>query len=309
MKPQPEDFEKEDTRWRIIDEEDAEPFDPRITTKGSLSEAFRVFTNSEQCEDVPDTKFYPDDGTLPLGIYTDGSCTDNGLPKAKAGAGIFISEDNPRNRAIRIPQELNPSNQVGEILAVKEATGTVGPNDVTIYSDSKFVVEGLTKHIKKWEDRGYIGIENAPHLMSTVAALRQRKARTAFKWVKGHAGVEGNEKADRLADEGRRKDTPDLIDMTIPSELRVTGAKLNKLTQSIAYKGIREQKQDSYQYQEARDRKKTERHMKKAQKAAKRNTGKEASQKQENSGRTYQTMSTVQYARIAMSQNQYDTFS
>ncbi|KAL0059957.1 hypothetical protein AAF712_013253 [Marasmius tenuissimus] len=278
--PKPEDFEKEDTRWQIVSEEDAEPFDPRITTKGSLADAFRIFTGGECCNDIPDTRLYPDNDTPTLHVYTDGSCTHNGLPKAKAGSGIFVGDNDPRNRAIKIPQELGPSNQVGEIIAVKEVARELGPDDIVVYSDSKFVVDGLSKHIKKWEDRGYIGTANTPHIQSTIAALRRRKAKTAFKWFKGHAGIEGNERADKLADEGRQKSNPDPIDMSIPPEFRVPGAKLKEITQSLAYKGIRLKKQTSKREQEARDRKKTRKHMRKAQKAAKKNTGKETSQKQ-----------------------------
>ncbi|KAL0566859.1 hypothetical protein V5O48_015140, partial [Marasmius crinis-equi] len=132
----------------------------------------------------------------------------------------------------------------------------------------------------KWEDKGFIGIKNAHIIRITAARLRARKAKTSFEWVKGHAGIEGNEEADELANAGRQKTAPDLIDMTVPPELHLSGAKLNALTQSLATRAIKESKSTTTAYQEARDRKKTEKHVLKAQKAIRRNTGKPASQNQ-----------------------------
>lgn len=91
-------------------------------------------------------------------------------------------------------------------------------------------------------------------IKATAARLREQKARTTFKWVKGHSGIEGNEKADKLADLGRQKNIPDIIDMTIRPDLLVTGAKLKVMTQSMAYKIIREIKMQTHSYQDALDR-------------------------------------------------------
>jgi hypothetical protein len=73
--------------------------------------------------------------------------------------------------------------------------------------------------------------------------LRTRTAPTAFQWVKGHSGDEGNEKADRLAETGAKRDVPDIIDLSIPPRFDIQGAKMSALTQRIAYQGIMEQRQ------------------------------------------------------------------
>jgi len=61
--------------------------------------------------------------------------------------------------------------------------------------------------------------------------------------VKGHDGVEGNEECDRLAKEGAANPIKSNLDMNIPNNFNVQGAKVAALTQSLAYKGIMKKKQ------------------------------------------------------------------
>ncbi|KAK7018665.1 hypothetical protein VNI00_018351, partial [Paramarasmius palmivorus] len=277
--PQPEDYERRELPWKMSSEE-CVAFDPKITTDGDLEEAFRIFTEEVGGTDIPNTEVYPENGVPPLDVYTDGSCTNNGGNNAEAGAGIFVNDTDYRNRAIKVPRELEPSNQVGELLAVKEVAETFPPLDLNIMSDSKYVIEGITKHLKKWEDSGYIGVENAHLFQVTAARLRARKALTTFQWVKGHSGIDGNEKADSLANEGRGKTSTDLVDMTIPPPLHISGAKLKGITQAQAYKAIRQIKKTSYQYQRKIDRKRTTRNVENARRATERLSGEKPSTKQ-----------------------------
>src|SRR5260370_42530167 len=87
-----------------------------------------------------------------ISVYTNGACYNNGKLNAKCGSGIWFAPDNPRNAAIRVPGP-HQSNQVGEIVAIIEAISTTPPfQPLTILSDSKYAIEGLTKHLKTWED-------------------------------------------------------------------------------------------------------------------------------------------------------------
>jgi ribonuclease HI len=67
-----------------------------------------------------------------------------------------------------------------------------------IKTDSRYVIDGLTKHLKEWEDQGWIGIKNKEWFKRAVYLLRRRTAQTRFKWVKGHNGELGNERSDHL---------------------------------------------------------------------------------------------------------------
>ncbi|KAF9259147.1 hypothetical protein L218DRAFT_947861 [Marasmius fiardii PR-910] len=175
------------------------------------------------CGDIPDTCLYPENDSGSVTVFTNGFCTNNGLPNAKAGSGIYVAE----------------------MIAVEQVAQLFGPSDITINSDFRFIVDSLTKNLKKWEDIEFIRVKNADVIQKTAAELRAWKAKMAFKWVKGHAGIEGNEEANRLADKGRAKPTPDQINLRILDNLQVPGTKFAALTQSLAYSAIKSQKENT----------------------------------------------------------------
>lgn len=112
-KEQPEDYEKE-----VAEGEDDEgwiTFNPNVTVHGTLADIFRIFTEGNICNNVPDLR--PDDVPIDEEIAaTDGSCFNNGQDNASAGAGIFYEDQDPRNRAIKIPPTIIQSNQTAEMV-------------------------------------------------------------------------------------------------------------------------------------------------------------------------------------------------
>ena len=183
-----------------------------------------------------------------IAAYTDGSCMNNGKANAQSGAGIWISEGHPGNRAIKI-DGISHSNQSGELIAVL-AILLDAPNyaPVQIRTDSRFVIDGLTKHLRDWEDRGWLGITHAELFKATAYRLRLRSAPTSFVWIKGHSGHIGNEKADALAKEGAAKQDYDELDLTVPPEFDLQGAKLASISQTMAYQGVMKEKQQRQTY-------------------------------------------------------------
>ncbi|KDQ50173.1 hypothetical protein JAAARDRAFT_142329 [Jaapia argillacea MUCL 33604] len=175
-----------------------------------------------------------------LVVYTNGSCTRNGTASALCGIGIWIADGHPKNMALRVPG-VKQSNQVGEIAAIVACLqGTDNCVPITLVTDSLYVIEGLTKHLGNWEDRGWIGIANCKFFQAVAYQLCRRSATTAFRWVKGHSGDIGNDKADALAKQGASRDVPDQLDLSVPPNFHLSGAKLATITQSVAYRGIRE---------------------------------------------------------------------
>ncbi|KAG6876024.1 hypothetical protein C0993_006191 [Termitomyces sp. T159_Od127] len=174
--------------------------------------------------------------------YTDGSCMNNGFEDAKAGAGVWYSENDPRNVTAKVPAHLNQTNNAGEALAILIAAKDTNAEDhLEILSDSKITLDSLTKSLEKWEDIGWIGVENREILQATASHLRARKGQTILTKVKGHSGLEGNEMADELAKKGANLEGVADVDVTPKKGHYKVGVKLSKASQALLYKGIIEE--------------------------------------------------------------------
>jgi ribonuclease HI len=219
-------------------------FDPSVTEKENLADCFRAFVNPERVTNIPAEQQRRTRGVTiaeeHMTVYTDGSCLNNGKTNAKAGAGVWFADDSPLNKALKIPGP-HQTNQIGEVAAVIAAIQNVPTYaPLSIKTDSMYVINGLTEHLQDWEDKGWIEISNKEWFKRAAYLLRKRSAPTTFQWVKGHNGEKGNEESDTLAKQGAEKDSEDTFDLEIPGHFDVQGTKLAKLTQAIAYRGIRE---------------------------------------------------------------------
>ncbi|KAG1840058.1 hypothetical protein DFJ58DRAFT_667328 [Suillus subalutaceus] len=129
-------------------------FDPSVTEKTDLAECFRIFSDSNKTQQIPAhhlQRLRQGRGiqTPPTEIYTDGSCINNGKENARCGSGIWIRENHPNNKSIRIPGKTQ-SNQAGEIAAILIGLQDINPlTPVTIITDSQYAIEGLTCHLKE----------------------------------------------------------------------------------------------------------------------------------------------------------------
>lgn len=109
-----------------------------------------------------------------------------------------------------------------------------------IHSDSLFAIDGFTSRLEKMEQNGFIGVAHKDLFKAGISLLRQRGAPTRFIWVKGHSGVHGNEEADALAKSGAElgAEAP-TISLQHDPRFVLSGAQISTLTQSLAYKAIR----------------------------------------------------------------------
>lgn len=128
-------------------------------------------------------------------IYTDGSALGNPGP---GGYGIVLLSG-PFRKELSQGYTLTTNNRM-ELLAVcvaLEALRFEG-SDVTIYSDSKYVVDAVSKGwVFGWEKKGYANRKN-PDLWKRFL-LSYRRHRVRFVWVKGHAATVENNRCDELA--------------------------------------------------------------------------------------------------------------
>ncbi|KAJ6615746.1 hypothetical protein B0H10DRAFT_1800811 [Mycena sp. CBHHK59/15] len=140
LQPQPEDYEEEPgvnggpeqdpDMMEFNPNVKVDPIHPRRTSRGAITDAFHIFTkpleNPEMSNSAPDTRHVLNPNMEMITVYTDGSASGNGTDGVRAGTGIYYGEDDPRNRAIKVPDEWGPSNQVGEVLGVKESKTKLG---------------------------------------------------------------------------------------------------------------------------------------------------------------------------------------
>ena len=88
--------------------------------------------------------------------------------------------------------------------AIEGLNALIEPCEVTLYSDSKYVVDGITKWVHGWKKRGWINASKKPvrndDLWHELIEAEQRH-RVTWRWVRGHDGHTENERVDRLASE------------------------------------------------------------------------------------------------------------
>lgn len=136
-------------------------------------------------------------------IYTDGACKGNPGP---GGWGAVLQAGSAEKELFG--GELNTTNNRMELQAVIEALSALKrPCDVTLYLDSQYVRKGITEWITGWKAKGWRTaskepVKNAEQWQKLDALVSGAGHRIDWRWVKGHAGDPGNERADALANKG-----------------------------------------------------------------------------------------------------------
>ena len=133
-------------------------------------------------------------------IYTDGACRGNPGP---GGWGALLSMGEHEKELSGA--EAHTTNNRMELTAVIRALEALKrPSEARIFTDSEYVRRGITEWVKSWKTRGWKTADRKPvknqDLWERLDALAAEH-KIEWRWVKGHSGVPGNERVDRLANQ------------------------------------------------------------------------------------------------------------
>lgn len=134
-------------------------------------------------------------------IYTDGACRGNPGP---GGWGVFLQAGDAEKTLCG--GEPHTTNNRMELRAAIEALSALRRScEVELYTDSRYVIQGVEDWMPKWRSNGWRTASRKPVKNEDLwRALGEQVDRHQIRWhwVKGHAGDVGNERADMLANRG-----------------------------------------------------------------------------------------------------------
>ena len=131
-------------------------------------------------------------------IYTDGACSGNPGP---GGWGVLLRW-NGHEKELNGGEEETTNNRMEMMAVIKALEAIKGSPKIELYTDSKYVMQGITEWLEGWKARGWKTAGKKPvknvDLWQEMDELVSQYDVT-FHWVKGHAGHPENERADALA--------------------------------------------------------------------------------------------------------------
>jgi ribonuclease HI len=134
-------------------------------------------------------------------MYTDGACSGNPGP---GGWGALLISDGHRKELFGGEAETT-NNRMEMMAVIQGAEALKRASDLDIYTDSTYVLKGMTEWLEGWKKRGWKTAGKKP-VKNVDLWQRLEKALEPHEvnwfWVKGHSGVPGNERADELARNG-----------------------------------------------------------------------------------------------------------
>ena len=138
-------------------------------------------------------------------IYTDGACEPNPGP---GGWGAYLKHGDHELELCGGEAGATTNNRMELTAPIKALDALKRRSTVHLFTDSTYVRNGITKWVVGWASNGWRTSAKQPvknvdlwqHLQASVT-----KHDVHWHWVKGHAGIDGNERADRLASRGLRE--------------------------------------------------------------------------------------------------------
>jgi len=139
------------------------------------------------------------DDQRPVEIYTDGGCE----PNPGTGGWGAILRFGDKQKELSGGQHDTTNNRMELTAAVRALEALKRPTDVVLYTDSKYVKNGIVSWIANWKKRGWKrkdGPLKNVDLWKELDELNQAH-NVQWRWLKGHAGHPLNERCDELASE------------------------------------------------------------------------------------------------------------
>lgn len=139
--------------------------------------------------------------SMTVELYTDGACRGNPGP---GGWGTLMRYQG-KEKELCGGENDTTNNRMELMAAIMGLETLTRPCSVKLYTDSKYVMQGITEWIHNWKVKGWKNAAKKP-VKNADLWMRLDQARNGHEvewiWVKGHAGHEGNERADELANKG-----------------------------------------------------------------------------------------------------------
>ena len=134
-------------------------------------------------------------------IYTDGACRGN---PGRGGWGVFIINGQESKKIFGGKIETT-NNEMELMAAIKGLESFNLPTDLDLYTDSKYVMDGINDWIHNWKNNGWKTASKKPVKRSNLWKELDKLNNfhdVKWNWVKGHSGDIGNDLADELANQG-----------------------------------------------------------------------------------------------------------
>ncbi len=138
-----------------------------------------------------------------IDIFTDGACKGNPGP---GGWGAILRMGG-HEKELSGSEPATTNNRMEMTAVIRALNALTESCDVRLHTDSRYVIDGMTKWIEGWKRKGWINaskqpVRNADLWHELIEATQRHNLR--WEWVKGHNGHAENERADRLASDAAK---------------------------------------------------------------------------------------------------------
>ena len=131
-------------------------------------------------------------------IFTDGACSGNPGP----GGWAAILRSGTKEKELSGGEKFTTNNRMELMAAIRALEALKVPSAAILYTDSRYVMDGLTKYLPRWKVNGWKTADKKP--VKNADLWRELDSAVArhdvvWRWVQGHSGHVENERADVLA--------------------------------------------------------------------------------------------------------------